>query len=79
MIVRFQRVLPIQTALPQGSLSEPLLFLIYIKNLTDNLNSNVKLLADDNSLFLEICDPLEAANVLNNDLRVMGRTMENGF
>ena len=79
LIVRFQRVLPIQAGLPQGSLSEPLLFLIYIKNLTHNLNSNVKLLADDNSLFLEICDPLEAANVLNNDLRVMGRTMENGF
>ena len=42
---------------------------IYINNLTDNLSSNVKLSADDTSLFSDICDPLETANVLNNDLR----------
>ena len=47
----------------------PLFFLIYINDLTDNLNSNVKLFADDTSLFSEICDPLETTNVLNNDLR----------
>ena len=42
---------------------------IYINDRTDNLNSNVKLFADDTSLFSEICDSLETANVLNNDLR----------
>ena len=44
-------------------------FFLYINDLTDNLNSNVKLFADDTSLFSEIRDPLETANVLNNGLR----------
>ena len=44
-------------------------FFLYINDLTDNLNSNVKLFADDNSLFSEIRDPLDTTNVLNNGLR----------
>ena len=85
---KFQRVLlnvqtsdweTVQAGMPQDSVLGPLFFLIYINDLTDNLNSTVKLFADDTSLFSEICDPLETANVLNNDFRKIGRTMENGF
>ena len=77
---RFQRILlsgqtsdweTIQAGAPLGSILGPLFFLIYSNDLTDNLNSNVKLFPDDTSLFSEICDPLETANVLNNDLRKM--------
>ena len=75
---RFQRVLLngqtshwaiIKVGVPQDSTLGPLFFLIYINDLTDNLNSNVKLFADDTSLFSEICGPLERANALNNYLR----------
>ena len=65
----------------QGTVLGPLFFLIYTNDLTDNLNSNVKLFADDTFLFSEISDPLKTANVLTMTLKNlrMGRTMKNGF
>ena len=75
---RFQRVWlngqtsdweTIQAGVPQDSILGALFFLIYINDLTNNLNSNVKPFADHTSLFSEICDPLETASVLCNELR----------
>ena len=48
----------------------------YINDLTDNLNDNVKLFADDTSLFLKICDNLGTANVLDNDLNKIRKWAE---
>ena len=54
---------------PQGSILGSLFFLIYINDLATDLKLNVKLFADDTSLFSVVSDPLETANLLNKDLR----------
>ena len=54
---------------PQGSILGPSIFLIYINDLSDNLTSNVKLFADDTSLFSVAHDVNTFANKLNDDLK----------
>ena len=55
---------------PQGSILGPLLFLIYINDLSDGLQCNTKLFADDTSLFSTVYNITEATNNLNNDLAI---------
>ena len=54
---------------PQGSILGPLLFLIYINDLPENLQSTVKLFADDTSLFSTVYEPNISANQLESDLK----------
>ena len=46
----------VYSGVPQGSVLGPLLFLIYINDLTTNIKSNMKLFADDSSLFARVYD-----------------------
>ena len=62
---------PITAGVPQGSVLGPLLFLIYINGLVDNISSEAKLFADDTSLFTVVYDVDIAADQLNRDLKVI--------
>ena len=51
-------------------------FQIYINDLATDLKSNVKLFPDDTSLFSIASDPLETANILNENLDKIWRWAE---
>ena len=55
-------------AVPQGSISGLLLFLIYINDLPNDLQSNPKIFADDISLFSAAQDIITNTVSLNHDL-----------
>ena len=75
---RFQRVVlngqcsnwsSVLPGVPQGSILGPLLFLIYLNDLPEGLESSAKLFADDTSLFSTIYDPNKSADQLDKYLK----------
>ena len=58
----------VEAWVPQDSILGPLLLLIYISNLPDNLLTNVKLSADDTSLFSVVHNIATSSCDLNYDL-----------
>ena len=54
--------------IPQGSILGPLLFLRYINDIVQDIGSNIRLFADDTSLFIIVDDPVIAAGCIKTDL-----------
>ena len=61
----------IKLGVPQGSALGPLMFLMYMNGLPDNIQSTCKIFADDTSLISHVSDKSTSLSELNKDLQAI--------
>ena len=61
----------VRAGVPQGSVLGPLLFLIFVNDISSSLLSLTRLFADDSSLFCSASNLEDIEGIINHDLRML--------
>ena len=59
--------------MPQGSILDPLFFLIFVNDIPEGIQSNIKMFADDTSIFSVMKNSINASATLNEDLHLISK------
>ena len=63
----------IHAGVPQGSILGPLLFLLYITDIVNDIGSNIRFFAVDTSIFHVVDNPNTTAQTLNSDIEKISK------
>ena len=58
------------SGVPEGSVLGPVLFLLYINDITNQIQSNIRLFADDSIVYREIRSPADH-HILQTDIQIL--------
>jgi hypothetical protein len=81
LVRQLSKKVQVTSAVPQGSVSGPLLLLVYLNDIWRNIDTSVRLFTDDCKIYRKITNKKDIENLQKflNNLGGMGVVVGNGF